>query len=112
MTPVVQHPETVIPVFSYLLHRLIMALDGSPTVIVLHEAWDLLENAFFAPRLESLMEMLKQNNAMLLFTTGNPLAHTGYTTRSFSTIMQNCATHIYMPDDIASGLCLAEPGPR
>jgi type IV secretion system protein VirB4 len=50
MTPVVQHRDCIIPVFSYLLHRIIAAIDGRPTTIVLHEAVDLLENPFFAPR--------------------------------------------------------------
>jgi len=107
MTPVVQRPDAVIPVFSYLLHRLITALDGRPTIIVLHEAWDLVENAFFAPRLESLLEMLKQHNAMVIFTTGNPLAHAE--ARSFNTIMQGCATHIYMPDDIGIDYAAQKP---
>ncbi len=98
MTPVTQHPDIVIPVFSYLLHKLVTALDGRPTIIVLHEAWDLLENAFFAPRLESLLEMLKQHNAMVVFTTGNPPAHTE--ARSFHTVMSACATHLYVPGDI------------
>ena len=98
MTPVVQYPATIIPVFSYLMHKLITSLDGLPTIIVLQDALDLIENAFFAPRLDSLLEMLKQNNAMVIFTVSNPFSLTG--TRSFNTIMQNCPTHLYLPDDI------------
>jgi len=98
MTPVLRQPECIIPVFAYLMHRVIMALDGRPTIIVLHEAWDLLENAFFAPRLESLLEMLQQNNAMVIFTFGKPAGCSG--AHSFGTVMAHCATHITIPDDI------------
>ncbi len=98
MSSVIQHKEWIIPIFSYLMHRIINSLDGRPTTIVLHEAWDLLENNFFAPRLESLLEMLQQHNVMVIFTTRKPFQCTELTT--FSTIVEKCQTRIYMPDDI------------
>ena len=85
--------------FSYLLHRIITTIDGRPSIIVLHEAWDLLENAFFAPRLESLLEMLQQNNVMVIFTTRQPSQRSD--SHVLHTIMRMCATRIYLPDDIA-----------
>lgn len=98
MTRIIQRPESVVPVFSYLMHRIINAIDGKPTIIVLHEAWDLLENPFFAPRLESLLDMLKQNNVMMVFTASRPQDCAGMQT--FGTLMQQCATRIYVPDEI------------
>ena len=99
MDSVIDRPESIIPVFSYLLHRIITSLDGKPTIVVIREAWDLLENAFFAPRLESLLEMLQQSNVMVVFTTKH--AADKVDSNIFKTVMQSCATHIYMPDDIA-----------
>lgn len=90
---------STVPMFAYLLHRIINGLDGKPTIIVLHEAFDLLENAFIAPRLESLLEILKQNNAMLLCTASRPETCTGKHT--FKTLSEGCATHLYVPDDVA-----------
>lgn len=98
MDNAIAQPETVIPLFSYLLHRIITTLDGRPTIIVLHEAWDLLENAFFAPRMESLLEMLQQSNVMVLFTTKSPASCIG--THTLETVMKCCATRMYVPDDI------------
>jgi len=95
----VRKRECVIPVFSYLLHRVITAIDGQPTIIVLHQAWELLENAFFAPRLESLLEMLKQNNVMVISTTAKPADCAD--THILNTLIRGCATHLYVPDDIA-----------
>lgn len=88
-----------VPLFSYLMHRIINNLDGRPTIIVLHEAWTLLENEFFAPRMESLLEMLRQNNVMVISTTQNPADCAG--SRTLQTLMQSCATRIYVPDDIS-----------
>lgn len=98
MDPLLRHRRALVPVFSYLMHRIITALDGRPTMIILHEAWDLLENPFIAPRIESLMEMLKQNNAMLFMTSSKPLQVAK--SYSFATVMKSSATHIYLPDDI------------
>ncbi|NBX03934.1 MAG: hypothetical protein EBR02_07765 [Alphaproteobacteria bacterium] len=99
MGPIVEHPESIIPVVSYLLHRIVTTLDGKPSIIVMRDAWDLLENPFFAPRLESLLEMLEQSNAIVIFTARNPQERVG--THIFDTIMRLCPTQIYLPDDIA-----------
>ena len=98
MDALIKDSHSAVPMFAYLLHRIISALDGKPTIIVLHEVWDLLENAFFTPRIESLLEMLTQNNAMLLCTTQRPdLAQNKST---FQLLMRECATQLYIPDDI------------
>jgi type IV secretion system protein VirB4 len=98
MDPAIATGVCALPLFSYLLHRIITSLNGQPTVIVVHEACDLLENPFFAPRLESLLEMLKQNNVMLLVTTKSPQEDIG--SQTFATLMKSCATRLYLPDDI------------
>lgn len=98
MGPVVQNKAWTIPIFSYLMHRIINNLDGRPTIIVLNEAWDLLENSFFAPRLESLLDMLQQNNVMVVFTTRKPFLQTELST--FDIIMRKTQTRIYVPDDV------------
>lgn len=91
--------ETVLPVFSYLLHRIVTAIDGKPTIIVMHEAFDLLDNHFIAPRIESLMQMLRDNNVMLLMTTAHPARH--FESAVYHSVFKECATHLYLPDDVS-----------
>lgn len=98
MDPLFHRADCGVAMFAYLLHRIIGALDGQPTVIVLHQAFDLLENGFFAPRLASLMEMLTQNNALLIATAEQPEEAGALT--SFATLSSNCATQLVLPDDI------------
>ncbi len=90
--------KLAVPLLSYLMHRIITRLDGMPTVIVLQDALRLLSNDFFAPRLESLLEMLKQNNVMVLSTIHNPQEIEN--SEILSTLVQSCATRIYLPDDV------------
>jgi len=98
MTSSLAKPAYMLPLFSYLMHRVIDTIDNKPTIIVINEAWDLLENGFFAPRLESLLEMLKQKNVMVIFTTSQ-VSNCGETA-TLSTIMSQAATQIYIPDEM------------
>ena len=98
MTSATLRPEFLLPLFAYLMHRVIGSINEQPTIIVLNEAWDLLENSFFAPRLESLLEMLSERNVMVLFTTSKSASIKEYST--LPTIMSSCATKIYVPDEM------------
>jgi type IV secretion system protein VirB4 len=98
MNPVVKNADSLVPIFSYLLHRIITEIDGRPTIIVMHEAFDLLDNGFIAPRLESLMSMLQENNAMVIFTTSKPGRYVSLPI--FATVNSLCATQMYLPDDV------------
>lgn len=86
--------------FALMLHRIILALDGTPTLIVIKEAWDILTHPFFASRLTSLSEMLTEQNAALFLTTRDvdKLAQSPVT----KDILQFAVTRIFLPDDIAS----------
>jgi len=106
MTPVVKNRECIVPVFSYLLHKIISELDGRPTIIVLREALDLLDNDFISARLESLMEMLRENNTLLLFTSSRPFNFVK--TPIAEIILKNCASHIFIPDDVRQDYALPE----
>jgi len=97
-----------VPLFAYLLHRIIVSLDGTPTIIVLREAEALLEHPFFIPRLESLLEMLTQNNAMMLCTTSHPHAWSGL--QSGGALLSACATRLYLPDDVPTEYAASETG--
>lgn len=88
----------LLPLFSYLMHRVIDAIDEQPAIIVMNEAWDLLENEFFAPRLSSLLEMLRQRNVMVMFTTSQ-ISGCGET-QTLATLMESTSTQIYIPDEM------------
>lgn len=98
MDPLMKNIQGATAVFAYLLHRIISDMDGRPTIIVMNEMFDLLENDFFAPRLESLLEMLKQNNVMVLFSTSSPQDYAD--TPAMRMLLQHCATKLYVPDEI------------
>ena len=61
---------TRIPLASYLLHRLNLALDGKPTLIVLDEGFTLLDTPLFSARAVQWFDYLTSQNAGCLITTG------------------------------------------
>ncbi len=98
MTSALAKQAYMLPLFSYLMHRVIDTIDGKPTIIVINEAWDLLENGFFAPRLESLLEMLRQKNVMVIFTTSQ-VSNCGETA-TLAAVTAQVSTRIYVPDEM------------
>ena len=108
MTPVVKNKDHIVPIFAYLLHRIISEANGRPSMIIIHEALDLLDNEFIAPRLESIMEMLKENNVMIVFTSKKPFQFVK--TPVGEIILNNCATRLYIPDDVRQNYISTELG--
>ncbi len=86
----------LIPIVNYLLHKIESSLDGKPTIIVLDEAWQLLDNVVMAPKFRDILLRLKEQNAVVILTAANAkeLSHSSL----FSDISKNIASNIYMPD--------------
>lgn len=58
--------ETRAPLAAYLLHRLTMALNGSPTLLILDEGFDLLANPLFGQRSAAWMDFITTRNAAVM----------------------------------------------
>ncbi len=69
ITKLLEVKEAVVPVAFYLMHRIYQSLDGTPTMIVVDEAWRLLDHAAFAPRLELWLDMVRNRNGMVIFAS-------------------------------------------
>lgn len=87
------------PTLLYLLHRINLSLDGYPTMIVLDEAWSLLDNHVFAPFIAPWLENLKQKNTMAILATES--VDEASESRISSTIMDHIATSLYLPNPFA-----------
>ncbi len=70
-TDLVEQKPILIPVVNYLLHKVEENLDGKPAIIVLNEAWNLIDNPIFAPQLAGFLERLKQKNCVVIFVSSD-----------------------------------------
>ncbi len=93
---VIKQKPILIPIVNYLLYRIEAALDGSPTIIVLNEAWDMLDNIVVDPKLRDVLDRIKSKNAIIIFTAKNSkeIAESEFTKE----IRKDIATEIFMPN--------------
>src|SRR3546814_18791506 len=59
----------VLPVLTYLFHRLEERFNGRPTLLILDEAWVFLDNPLFAARIREWLKVLRKKNVSVVFAT-------------------------------------------
>ena len=84
------------PVLLYIFHRISISLDGAPTMIVLDEAWALIDNPVFAPKIKDWLKVLRKLNAMVIFATQS--VEDATKSAISDTLIQQTATQIFLPN--------------
>lgn len=84
------------PVLLYLFHRINISLDGTATMIVLDEAWALIDNKIFGPRIKDWLKVLRKLNAMVVFATQS--VEDATKSNISDTLIQQTATQIFLPN--------------
>lgn len=96
MGGIVEYSQFLNPVLLYLLYRVSLCLDGTPAMVVLDEAWHMLDNPLFAPKISPWLELLTQHNAMAILATES-VEQAGQSQIS-GDIMQHIATSLFLPN--------------
>lgn len=94
-----QHKGLAAPVLSYLFHRLEARFDGSPTLLILDEAWLFLDHPLFAARIRNWLKTLRKKNVAVVFATQS-LADIE-TSAIAPAIIESCMTRIFLPNSRA-----------
>jgi len=99
-------PRVVVPVLSYLFHRIDQRLDGRPTLIVLDEAWIMLANSVFGAKLEEWLRTLRKKKAAVVLATQSlaELANSPHR----DVILDSCPTKLYLPNPEAANAASQE----
>jgi type IV secretion system protein VirB4 len=92
-------PGAVLPVLTYLFHRLDERFDGSPTLLILDEAWVFLDNPLFAARIREWLKVLRKRNVAVVFATQS-LADIADSSIA-PAIIESCPQRIFLPNDRA-----------
>ena len=100
MGKVLADKNTLAPVLLYLFHQIQMSLDGTPTIIVLDEAWALIDNPIFASKIKDWLKTMRKLNAMVIFATQSVEDATG--SDISDTLIQQTATQIFLPNPKAT----------
>ena len=95
-TLVAMGPKVVVPVATYLFHRIDQRLDGRPTLIILDEAWIMLTNSVFGAKVEEWLRTLRKKNAAVVLATQS-LAEIANSPHR-DVILESCPTKLYLPN--------------
>ncbi len=96
MGHILQDKYSLSPVLLYLFHLIDLCLDGSPTMIVLDEAWALIDNPVFAPRIKDWLKVLRKKNTFVIFATQS--VEDASKSSISDTLVQQTATQIFLPN--------------
>lgn len=58
-----------VPVLLYLFHCVERRLDGSPTLLILDEAWLMLQHPMFKEKIKEWLKVLRKKNCAVIFAT-------------------------------------------
>lgn len=96
MAELLKDPISLSPVLLYVFHRINISLDGSPTMLVLDEAWALIDNPVFAPKIKDWLKVLRKLNTFVIFATQS--VEDAAKSRISDTLIQQTATQIFLPN--------------
>lgn len=96
MGPLLKDKLALGPVLLYLFHRISISLDGRPTMIVLDEAWALIDNPVFAPKIKDWLKVLRKLNTFVIFATQS--VEDASKSQISDTLIQQTATQIFLPN--------------
>ena len=99
MERLMETPTVVLPVLSYLFHRLERRFTGAPTLIVLDEAWIFLDHPIFAAKIREWLKTLRKLNVSVIFATQSLADIDGSSIAP--TLREACFTKIYLPNPSA-----------
>ncbi|AZL15807.1 VirB4 family type IV secretion/conjugal transfer ATPase [Rickettsiales endosymbiont of Stachyamoeba lipophora] len=96
MAELLKDSISLAPVLSYVFHKINISLDGTPTMIVLDEAWALIDNPVFAPKIKDWLKVLRKLNTFVIFATQS--VEDASKSQISDTLIQQTATQIFLPN--------------
>jgi type IV secretion system protein VirB4 len=99
MEALMQESTAIVPVLTYLFHRLESQFDGRPTLLILDEAWLFLDHPLFAGRIREWLKTLRKKNVAVVFATQSLADIAGSTIAP--AIIESCPQRIFLPNDRA-----------
>jgi type IV secretion system protein VirB4 len=97
--------RNLVPVLTYLFRRIEKRLDGSPSLIVLDEAWLLLGHPVFRDKIREWLKVLRKANCAVLLATQS--ISDAERSGIIDVLKESCPTKICLPNGAAR-----EPGTR
>jgi type IV secretion system protein VirB4 len=89
-------PKAIVPVLLYLFRRIEKRLDGSPTLVILDEAWLYLQHELFRERIRQWLLSLRKENASVILAT--QAISDIYKSPIRDVLLESCPTKFLLPN--------------
>jgi type IV secretory pathway VirB4 component len=88
--------KAVLPVLLYLFRQIEKRLDGSPTLVLLDEAWSYLKHDLFRERMRDWLKTMRKQNGVVVMATQqlSDILNSGIS----DAILEACPTKILLPN--------------
>lgn len=96
MEALMNEKRLIAPALSYLFHRLEEHFDGSPTLLILDEAWVFLDNPQFSARIREWLKTLRKKNVAVWFATQS-LSDIASSSIA-PAIIESCPSRVFLPN--------------
>lgn len=97
LTKIIENQAVKIPLMSYFLHLVEQSITkDEPDIIVIDQAWKLIDNPAFTPKLDAWLEKLKSKNAICIFAT--EAVEVAQSSAITSNLIKNIKTQIFLPN--------------
>jgi type IV secretion system protein VirB4 len=96
--------KMIVPVLSYIFHRIEQMLKGQPSLLLLDESWIFLDNPIFAAKIREWLKVLRKANCAVVFATQSVMDladKPGQPNVLRPVIMESCKTRILLPNSEA-----------
>ena len=90
------YAHAVMPVLTFLFHRLEERFTGVPTLVPIDEGWLFLDHPVFGPKLREWLKTLRKKKVYVIFATQSPADVAK--SKIFDTIRESCFTRIFLPN--------------
>lgn len=88
--------RSLIPVLTYLFHRIEKALDGKPALLLLDEAWVMLGHDVFRAQIREWLKVLRKANCGVVLATQS--LSDAKNSGIMDVLLESCPTHIFLPN--------------
>ncbi len=99
MEELMHHKALVLPVLTYLFHKMEARFDGRPTLLILDEAWVFLDDPLFSERIREWLKTLRKKNVAVIFATQSLADIEG--SAIAPVLIESCPSRIFLPNDRA-----------
>lgn len=91
--------KNLVPVLTYLFRRIEKALDGSPAILVLDEAWIMLGHPTFRAKIRDWLKTLRKMNCCVILATQS--LSDARNSGILDVLAESCPTKIFLPNSTA-----------